>query len=151
MKFLTIAFTGTRRGMSVPQINTIKELFTESLKIGNTILTLHGCCVGADRQFHAEMRNLGIKRELYPSRPDQLEWALKMQAAERGVSAVYRPPQVANPELHRNHSMVNRCDVLIAAPRRAFDDASFWDLGHNPLCGEVQSSPYHLLSRRFLP
>lgn len=50
-----IGFTGTREGMSQPQLDALRDLLDETLGL-NGFTAHHGDCVGADEQFHALCR-----------------------------------------------------------------------------------------------
>jgi len=55
---MEISFTGTRYGMSEFQRNSL-ENFLLSLSRNNSITSFsHGCCLGADIQFHEIIRKL---------------------------------------------------------------------------------------------
>jgi len=55
---MEIGFTGTRKGMTAAQLNTLaRELRQFSRPIGNAFTAVHhGDCVGADEQFHQYIR-----------------------------------------------------------------------------------------------
>lgn len=53
---LHIEFTGTRRGMTQSQLDVVVRLVRDS----GASYAHHGCCVGADQQFHIVARAAGI-------------------------------------------------------------------------------------------
>lgn len=107
---LTIGFTGTRDGMTEAQEEAVKDLL---LHLGATRL-LHGACHGADRQAHRIA--IGMFRDLYPARPEQLYWAEQHIAPGDTIHPLPASDVKPNPEIWRNHKIVDRADVMIAAP-----------------------------------
>jgi hypothetical protein len=107
---LILAFTGTRKGMTPEQLETLEEV------LGAFPLTiLHGGAFGADTQFHSWLvanRYLSIGQiEIYPaSEVSRRNWT-------REPSTVLVHP--AQAPLVRNQVMVSRCTWLLAAPQEA--------------------------------
>lgn len=97
---MIISFTGTRRGMTEAQRAGVLTLL-QDLK---PKLARHGCCFGADRDFHVlcQCRKVG-----HPSTLDnQAAWA----ESNLDLSEAPLPP------LERNHTMVDHSSALIATP-----------------------------------
>lgn len=63
-KLQTIGFTGTRKGMSSPQEDTLCNLL--SLLSGFIAVAHHGDCLGADAEFHELCRETGLKIHVHP-------------------------------------------------------------------------------------
>ena len=105
---MTAAFTGTQRGMTPAQSARIEIL----LRFLGVTRVLHGACEGSDREFHDLTK--GILRELYPGTPEQAEWA---SAHVAPGDRVWPVPNDAKPQISRDHRMVDRAPILIAAPR----------------------------------
>lgn len=103
---MTICFTGTREGMTAKQLRAVAELLRKA-KPGRVH---HGCCEGADRQFHS-LTAPGT-RELFPSNREQQDWAQR-RAHPGDVIHPMAPP------LARNRHMVDRSALVIAAPKTA--------------------------------
>lgn len=112
---MLVGFTGTRRGLTPHQARSVLSLLADlrATKI------LHGACQGADRDVH-ELAN-GLLREMYPSMPEQYRWAIEHCGPGDVVHPM--PPSTVkpNPQIWRNHKIVERCDVLIACPGEALE------------------------------
>lgn len=94
-----IGFTGTRAGMTIPQKTAVETLLRQ-LKPDKAV---HGGAVGADTQFHAICKRLGIPIEVYPCPAHVVEWS----------GALVHPTK---PPLVRNKIIVGVCNYLIGAP-----------------------------------
>lgn len=105
-KQITVAFTGTRNGMSDAQKEKVKSLLID-LKPDKA---LHGMCIGADEDFHNICKELGIYIEGYPGK------------SATGDNVTYRStcePNITHEEdthFSRNRKIVDMCNVLIACP-----------------------------------
>lgn len=111
----TVTFTGTRDGMSDHQLS---ELVRVLIKLGDPASAwpapttfIHGACMGADTQFgevvwDLRSRHDGITVEVFPS--------TSLRTRRRADSDYEHPPA---PPLVRDQSMVDRADLVIAAPR----------------------------------
>ena len=118
MKPLSIAFTGTREGMSDYQKAAFRMHMTQIMWANKDrfIDFHHGGCIGADEDAHTillEIRQheglemVGI--EVHPAKvPKRLQAQL-----HTGVCVLHKP----KPPLKRNMDMVKECDVLIACPK----------------------------------
>jgi len=103
---MTIAFTGTRRGMTPAQYERVGFVFRH---LAASELS-HGGCVGADREAHQIGGAMRIR--VFPSNDEQRHWAL-LEARPTPISIEH----VQDP-LRRNKIMVDRNDVLVAAPAK---------------------------------
>jgi hypothetical protein len=97
-----VGFTGTQKGMSKRQ----KESLKEALSDGVTELH-HGDCIGADAQADTIARELGIDVVIHP--PIN---ALKRAFCAKAGDVVWEPA----PYLERDHDIVDETEELIAAP-----------------------------------
>ena len=108
---MTIAFTGTRSGMTSKQILAVAKLMREL----RPEWALHGDCIGADSDFHnicnllrGDRSNPGLPYlHIFPSNRENL------RAYCEGAEKV-DPPQEP---LERNKEMIKLCDRLIATPK----------------------------------
>lgn len=107
---MIITFTGTRQGMTVKQMNQVKNLLIQH----QPSKVLHGDCYGADTEFHGIVVNhrafLGIRRsepviEIHPSN-------LNSRANNDGDSIL--PP---DDPIRRDRRMVDLCDRVIGTPK----------------------------------
>jgi len=104
---VSITFTGTRQGMTLHQ-----EVVVEGLLIRlQTDVVHHGDCLGADADFDAIAKRLGIRRILHPCHLPNRD--AKRYRAFCDGDMTHKPL----PPLVRNHEMINRCQTLIAAPK----------------------------------
>jgi len=108
---LSIAFSGTQRGMTAPQKESVKRILDANRF--DISYVMHGGCRGADRDFHA--MTVGYETFIYPSTEEQLTWAMGVMPMDStrhiSVSSLYlgRP-------LVRNRLMVDMGDLFIATP-----------------------------------
>ena len=101
-----IGFTGTRKGMTPEQVETVKKIVAEELKPERLVEGHHGSAVGADAQFHEICLSLEIPVVLHPPTDDS-------ERAECPGAKVIYPPQ---DHKERDQTIVNLCQILIAAP-----------------------------------
>lgn len=101
---MIITFAGSRIGISHAQLDTIKNLL-DQLKVSSDDIALHGCCTGADTDIHHICQKKDMTIVGYPAFADQYQLAEECDK---------RMPQMS--PLKRNHAMVNRCTLVIAAP-----------------------------------
>jgi len=109
MKLYSIGFTGTRRGMTVDQIEQAKMLIEAFVSHGAKSVH-HGMCIGADEQFHNSLTSPMHHLCIYGHPAQNIG---SMYRANVRCTAVF---PVKHP-LKRNHDIVDQTDVLIAAPR----------------------------------
>jgi hypothetical protein len=109
------AFTGTQRGMKVPQWNTLRKLVALRQKGEFELTPLtewhHGDCIGADAQSHELALFHHIPVHLHPMTPD-LKRAFCLRA-----TVTHQP----KPPLERNIDMVNVSRILYATPRQTYN------------------------------
>jgi hypothetical protein len=100
---VVLGFTGTRQGMSLPQLNEVAF----SITCYGPDWGVHGGARGADLQFHEKMLRQSIRCEVWPAVGSDLPgWMID--------SALGILP--AKPPLERNHDIVAACTLLIACP-----------------------------------
>ena len=103
-KLQTIGFTGTRKGMSSLQEDTLCKLLSHL--DGFIAVAHHGDCLGADSEFHELCRETGFNIHVHP--PLQQKYRAFCESAE-----FEHPPK---DYLVRNRNIVDACDILIATP-----------------------------------
>lgn len=76
----------------------------------STVTFSHGGCVGADHEAHNLLltRQMGFRVEIYPA--SDVDW----KYVSRDKGAIKYPPA---PALERNREIVNRSQILLAAPK----------------------------------
>lgn len=103
---MVIGFTGTRGGMSHEQtVRVIKLLIRMYAQTMCRSVGLHGDCIGADADFDALCRGLGIKTTC---RPCTLEKFRARTPAEVIAEPVH--------PMERNRIIIADADVMIACP-----------------------------------
>lgn len=103
-------FTGTQgqRGMTTPQLNTLRRCIEQSFVLGDPFTEWHhGDCVGADEQSHAVATMFKIPVHLHPG--DNT----RKRAYCQGAAVTY--PIMDN--LERNTVIAQSIDVLYATPK----------------------------------
>lgn len=116
---MIIAFSGTQRGMTAAQKQTVADLIAQH----SPNVVVHGDCVGADEEFHQLVRQYEADAGLvwHP------RYVLRPGTDLRGASpkrahcdtkfpdfyGIVHPPE---PYLKRNEKIAADGDVLIAAP-----------------------------------
>lgn len=103
-----VGFTGTQKGMTDMQKKSVAQL----VEIHSPGVFHHGCCIGADAEFHAladRVLNLIVKHPPVDERKI---------ASCRTHFAKYLVLE-ARPYLDRNHDIVDASDIVIAAPFQA--------------------------------
>lgn len=101
---MKIGFTGTREGMTEKQKTELKKQF-KSLKIKEFH---HGDCIGADEEAHKIFSSKYSNFKIYihpPVNPSKRAYCLSDNIFPE------------KPYLERNKDIVDRCDLLIAAPK----------------------------------
>jgi len=99
---MKVGFTGTRMGMSLPQLRTARELLTS---VGTTELH-HGDCLGADADMHAIAKNKGVIVVIHPPQ------GYRNRAFSKDANEI----RLAKPYLDRDRAIVDETDCLIATP-----------------------------------
>ena len=104
--FISIAFTGTRKGMTEQQGVELEYILKRAQSLGNVILH-QGDCVGADEgaSYIAYLLDIPIVSHPPISSSKRAFW-------KKGVIEEKEPHDY----LVRNRNMVDECDVLIACP-----------------------------------
>ncbi|MDP2683459.1 MAG: hypothetical protein Q8P20_00220 [bacterium] len=101
-----LSFTGTRKGMTLSQIESFKSILDNFKNNFKEIILIHGDCIGADEDAHAIANNMNLKIRKRPCN------IISFRAfTEEGNI-------IADPEdpIIRNHKMVDESDELIACP-----------------------------------
>lgn len=101
-----IGFTGTRRGTTGPQQETLRRILTGALIAGGEMH--HGDCVGADEEAHAIADSLGAAIYVHPP----VDPSFRAYCDGRTTAYVAEP----KPYLERNRDIVDESDVLVACP-----------------------------------
>jgi hypothetical protein len=100
---MRLGFTGTRKGCTAAQLDALEAVLREL----RPAAAVHGCCVGADEQFHY------LIRALWPEcRIEGQPSTLKGQRAYVGCDSL----APARSPLVRNQAIVAECELLIACP-----------------------------------
>jgi hypothetical protein len=102
--FKYIGFTGSQKGTQLVQLQRLEELLRFLMpRAGH-----HGCCVGADCDFHELCGMLGIGRVLHPP----------VNTSKIGPTPMVRGDFIRLPfeYLVRNKNIVDSTDALIACP-----------------------------------
>ncbi len=97
-----IGFTGTRKGMTEEQRDSVKRYLNAQLPL----CVNHGDCIGADTDFHNIALGLKIPIVIYPSN-------LTTRAWNKGFTDIKEPKDA----LERNKDIVVDSDFMIATPR----------------------------------
>jgi hypothetical protein len=106
----TLAFTGTREGMTPEQINAVRSLVSE---LKGLTRAYHGDCVGADAQF----ANLILQRLATPIEV----FACPSNFPGMTPHAYHTHRREPSDPLERNRHMVECAGVLIAAPKESVE------------------------------
>jgi hypothetical protein len=108
---MKLGFTGTRQGMTKPQMDAFIDLVFE-LAQGDLLEEFHhGCCIGADEQAHNLLDESGVKRIGHP--PENSTYSASLETLNSCDEL--RSPV---PYLVRNQNIVDETDSLVAAPKR---------------------------------
>ncbi len=99
-----IGFTGTQIGMTDPQLDTVRCILH-----GVNFTAHHGCCIGADAEFHGIVRSIPKPLVLHPSTSVR-----KTMPCDLDSRYTWRAPM---PPLIRNRIIVRECDILLACPK----------------------------------
>lgn len=102
-----IGFTGTRRGMTFMQRHRVNGLVWRG-RADKGSEAHHGCCEGADTEFHAISYDAGYRLHGHPPKNPVYRARLTFR-----LSDILHPEK---PYLERNRDIVDACEVLIAAP-----------------------------------
>lgn len=106
----SIGFTGTRCGMSVRQQHALRELLDDTLGLFG-FHAHHGCCIGADAEFHEECRIPRGGPVTIVGHPGP-EWPDGKTCADVECDEM-RPRR---PYFVRDQDIVDAVQIMIAAP-----------------------------------
>lgn len=109
---IEVGFTGTRNGMTDAQKNTVQLRLIELSANPAEIEAHHGDCIGADADFHAICRELGVGKIV--AHPGHVSRELRAFTDADEV----RDPK---PPLDRNSDIVFECLVMIATPTESVE------------------------------
>lgn len=107
-RVLRVGFTGTRGGMSKPQLESCRALLTSWMTLDQHRSLAHGDCVGADSQADYMARSLNYNIIIHPPLDPKLQ------------ANCYKPgdQMMDRQEYHvRNTAIVHSCERLIATPK----------------------------------
>lgn len=106
-----IGFTGTRKGMTGEQYETLRQILTNRIGSTDKDECGHGDCVGSDEQFHHTAKELGYKVVAFPPDKDPLRaWC---------PADIIHP---VKPYIERDHDMVDWADEMIASPKSTIEE-----------------------------
>jgi hypothetical protein len=106
---MKIGFTGTQRGMTDEQKQTLRGYLRNQVMVRPEEFH-HGDCIGADQQAAIIAYTLGIKLVIHPPiKEDKRAYVLLSQSEVR----------LARAYLDRNHDIVDETEILFAAPKTA--------------------------------
>lgn len=108
---MNLAFSGTRQGMSQLQHKAVTGWLTQQVPFITEIH--HGCCVGADVDFHRICIQLGLV-ELMQLHPSNSKFTNKLLDLESTGSVEKIWPR--DDPLARDQRMVQLCDTLLITP-----------------------------------
>ncbi len=103
-----IGFTGTQKGMTVPQSLAVRSILSDR----RGVWLHHGDCVGADAQAHVFAKATGYLLAIHPP----INW--RKRAWCIGFDRRYPEKDY----IARNHEIVDVTDELIAAPAQAQEE-----------------------------
>lgn len=106
-----VGFTGSRSGMSLAQKRWIVDYLTALPKFSH-VSVLHGDCLGADAEFDDIASSLRLPRFCLPCDLD-----------DKRAFTDARPLEAPQKPLVRNHKIVDRSRILIAAPAQSTEQA----------------------------
>ena len=110
---MKLGFTGTRHGMSLSQKRDVSNYL--SMHIDAITEVHHGCCVGADYQFHQLCMWWGLQPRIIlhpPTKSDHLAFPCIKDARRENIRDKL-------PHLQRNDQIVAECDHILACPPTA--------------------------------
>ena len=106
---MDVGFTGTQHGMTLSQKCEIANWLSKYVEVIDRVH--HGCCIGADYEFHQICQWFDLTVVLHP--PDNL-------SKVPGGVFDYFPEELIRdplPYIDRNHHIVDECSLLIGTPR----------------------------------
>jgi len=106
---MNIGFTGTKRGMTEAQKESVRYILDTKIKEkgeDEVIIGRHGCCVGADNDFHNILREFpNVKIEGHPGTTGEYRAWCECDVLHE-----------VKPFLERNHTIVDQSNLMIATP-----------------------------------
>ena len=105
---MVIGFTGTREGLTEPQISRLRLLLVQL----RPIKFLHGGAIGADSEAHRQAQGtMRLKDiEIYPCSKERSRHWLWLYRGESITIHQIQPPLI------RNHIIVDRSNQMLACP-----------------------------------
>lgn len=104
-----IGFTGTQRGMTIPQMRKVEQILEHARGKGYGLFH-HGDCVGADAQAHDLAVIHGYAIVIHPP-TNSSKRAFKHRDSRMPVAVEPKKDYLA-----RNHDIVDDSDFMIATP-----------------------------------
>lgn len=111
---IKIGFTGTQKGMTAKQQESLKKLFKHILQKRSISEFHHGDCIGADEQAHKIVFSFCKSIHIHPGTDSRGNSPKRAFCTGR----VYDPA----PYLIRNKIIVDSTDLLIACPHQSFEE-----------------------------
>jgi|SRR5262252_9344418 len=108
---MKIAFTGTRKGMTPAQQDSVAIAFAKL----DALVLHHGACRGADRVAHAILvQTFGSMsaHHMHPTNEEQHLWAFSVARQPDVIYTLETDP------IKRNHLMIDLSEALVAAPSK---------------------------------
>ena len=103
---MIIGFTGTQEGCNEVQLKELTNFLTENKD--QISAAHHGCCIGADSEFHFICVDLEIPIIGHPP--------IKKSKVDANVFGTLNMVNEPLEYLERNRKIVEVCDLLLAAP-----------------------------------
>lgn len=104
---MKIGFTGTQKGMTFPQCETLLDFLKTRIARGKPIAEFHhGDCIGADSEAHKIARVLKIRIHIHPP----LDPSRRAFCPSPNTSC-------PKPYLERNNDIINQTNFLVACPK----------------------------------
>lgn len=118
-----IGFTGTRRGMSAAQYESVDQEICDIIcgDVKLQVVAHHGDCVGADAEFHTIARRYGCAVGVHPPTNTSLAINTPESVSVDGTRVLRYDPL---PYVARNKAIVAASDIIIAAPYRMKEQLS---------------------------
>jgi hypothetical protein len=110
---LTVGFTGTQRGMTSLQIQSIVSQLSSWSKKYHGLEIHHGDCIGADHQFHQ------LCLEYWQGQVQVILHPPKIEDKRAFSESPHQQTLPVQDYLLRNHAIVEAVDCMIAAPGEA--------------------------------
>jgi hypothetical protein len=128
---MKVGFTGTQLGMT----NKQKTRFEEWIGISNITEFHHGDCIGADEEAHEIVNSSTRDITIIIHPPKDMSKRAFCGKGDEGGSILFKPEK---PYLDRNHDIVRASTVLIACPKKIYEEtrSGTWaTIRHAKKCG----------------